>query len=203
MKIFLLRHEDRTQDPTMFSPLTEDGLKNSLYLVNILKKLKVDTIYSSPYVRTLQTIYPYACAIDKMIKIDYSIVEIQHPDLISPRAANSALPEYMQKMFSSRVDSSSINPEEVKYPEDIKDVYNRVKIFLSKLINNYYKTNKCIVIVTHQAVCNSIIKIIKKRGSTILDKSKELNYPTGALTEIFKNYNWTFKPVNWEYESKI
>ena len=47
MKIFILRHEDRTQDAT-FSPLTSTGLERSELLVNILKKHKINKIYSSP-----------------------------------------------------------------------------------------------------------------------------------------------------------
>ena len=37
MKIYILRHEDRTQDCTFFSPLTELGLHNSKKLVDVLK----------------------------------------------------------------------------------------------------------------------------------------------------------------------
>ena len=33
MKIFILRHEDRTQDATFFSPLTSTGLEKSELLV--------------------------------------------------------------------------------------------------------------------------------------------------------------------------
>ena len=60
MKIYLLRHEDRTMDLTFFSPLTKNGLENSVELIKHLEKEKIDTIYSSPYIRTLQTIYPYS-----------------------------------------------------------------------------------------------------------------------------------------------
>ena len=58
MKIYLLRHEDRTMDLTFFSPLTKNGLENSNELVKYLEREKINTIYSSPYIRTLQTIYP-------------------------------------------------------------------------------------------------------------------------------------------------
>ena len=59
MKLYILRHEDRTQDATMFSPLTKEGLKNSLNLVDILQDLEIDYIYSSPFIRTLQTVHPF------------------------------------------------------------------------------------------------------------------------------------------------
>ena len=58
MKIYLIRHEDRTMDLTFFSPLTKIGLENSVKLITTFEKEKINTIYSSPYIRTLQTIYP-------------------------------------------------------------------------------------------------------------------------------------------------
>ena len=40
MKLYILRHEDRTQDCSFFSPLTKEGLNNSIKLIDILKKKK-------------------------------------------------------------------------------------------------------------------------------------------------------------------
>ena len=59
MKIYLLRHEDRTQDATFFSPLTKQGLENSVKLIKDLEKSNINIVYSSPFIRTLQTIHPY------------------------------------------------------------------------------------------------------------------------------------------------
>ena len=58
MKIYILRHEDRTMDLTFFSPLTKNGLEKSVKLIDHLEKERINVIYSSPYIRTLQTIYP-------------------------------------------------------------------------------------------------------------------------------------------------
>ena len=35
MKIYILRHEDRTMDCTFFSPLTQKGLENAIDLIHI------------------------------------------------------------------------------------------------------------------------------------------------------------------------
>ena len=72
MKIYILRHEDRTMDGTFFSPLTQDGLDNSIKLIDVLNKCKIDTIYSSPFIRTLQTVLPYAKS--RNLKINLSII---------------------------------------------------------------------------------------------------------------------------------
>lgn len=59
MRLYVLRHEDRTVDASFFAPLTEKGLNNSKDLIKRLAKLKINKVYSSPFIRTLQTVYPY------------------------------------------------------------------------------------------------------------------------------------------------
>ena len=39
MKIYILRHEDRTMDLTFFSPLTKNGLEKSINLISYIKKM--------------------------------------------------------------------------------------------------------------------------------------------------------------------
>ena len=96
MIIYLLRHEDRTQDCTFFSPLTKKGLENSIILKDKLKELDINVIYSSPFIRTLQTIYPYSISSGNKINIDYSLAEIQLPDLIPPNSYKVKLPKYLE-----------------------------------------------------------------------------------------------------------
>jgi len=86
MKIYILRHEDRTQDCSFFSPLTKTGLNNSVKLIDYLKKEKITKIYCSPFIRTLQTIYPYAKNNNININLEYGLVEIHHQDLIPKKA---------------------------------------------------------------------------------------------------------------------
>ena len=79
MKIILLRHEERNiLNPSYFTPLTENGIKNSVFLVDKLKKYKIHKIYCSPFLRTIQTIYPYAIHINKKIRLDYGLYEYIH-----------------------------------------------------------------------------------------------------------------------------
>ena len=60
MRLYILRHEDRPEDCSFFTPLSEQGLINSNKLTTILEKCKINYIISSPFIRTLQTIVPYA-----------------------------------------------------------------------------------------------------------------------------------------------
>ena len=76
MKIFLLRHEIRDlKNPTFYSPLLTEGIKNSIKLKDLLSKCNIDIIYSSPFKRVLQTIEPYCKEMKKKVNIEYSLYE--------------------------------------------------------------------------------------------------------------------------------
>ena len=206
MKIFILRHEDRTMDLTFFSPLTKKGLDKSLKLSDTLNKIKVDTIYSSPYIRTLQTVYPYTKKTNLPIKLDYSLTELYQNDNIPKKSYSITLPEYIAENFNYDQNyTSSIKPTDIKFPEEIKNFKKRVKNFLLDLIKNNYKSNKNILLVTHQGVIDVIERIIKKsnnKDEITLDNNStinndELHYPKGGVTKIFENNKWTHEKINW------
>jgi len=195
MKIYILRHEDRTQDASFFSPLTINGLENSKNLISYLDKIDINVIISSPFIRTLQTIYPYANKYEMKVKLDYSLGEIQHPELIAKNSAGTRLPEYMAKSFLYDTNyKSTLEPEGLKYPETDKDLDFRVKNFLKILFTNYGKTDNNILLVTHQAVCNKILQLVYK----MTGKEVVLNYQKGAITLINDELTWTFKPINYK-----
>jgi 2,3-bisphosphoglycerate-dependent phosphoglycerate mutase len=199
MKIFILRHEDRTQDASFFSPLTKAGLENSIKLIPILENLQIKYVYSSPFIRTLQTVYPYLKQSNTNVKLDYGLSEIKHEDLIPKWSHTTRLPEYMNENFL--VDSNykgSVEPEDITFPEKEIDVQKRVKVFLKNIISNHLNTDDTILIVTHQVVCNIILKIIYKYGKEKPPVESANNYPKGAVSLVFDNLEWTFKPINWK-----
>ena len=203
MKLYILRHEDRTQDATFFSPLTLLGLENSEKISEYLiqNKINFTQIYSSPFVRTLQTINPYCKEKNIKIKLEYGLAEIQSNKLIPCNSFQVRLPEYMAEIFN--YDSkykSIIEPEHFEYPENEKHVSKRIKIVLSNIIEKYGNTNENILFVTHGAICNEIMKIIYKSYSLIKPKKEIINkYPIGSLTLILDQECWTFIPQNWKY----
>lgn len=210
MKIYILRHEDRTMDLTFFSPLTKKGLEKSLKISDELEKLNINSIYSSPYIRTLQTIYPYSKKTRIPIKLDYSLTEMYQSDNIPKKSYLITLPEYIAESFNHDQNyKSSINPNQVEFPERVSEFKKRVKNFMNELIVNNHKTEKNIILVTHQGVVDVINKIISKSknkptdsdvridaNSTIKEKDS-FYYPKGALTKIFENNKWTFEKINW------
>ena len=197
MKLYILRHEDRTMDATFFSPLTKEGLENSAKLIDVLKKEEINKIYSSPFIRTLQTIYPYSKLIDKKINIDYSLSEIQHPHIIPEKSYQVTLPSYLIESFNCNEKYTSLCfPTDYIYPEDEKNVEKRVKRFIKKLITDELSSSRNIIIVSHQIVCNIILKIVDRT----IDSSH--NYPRGGLTKVFDKNKWVIKPINWDYVPK-
>ena len=128
MKIYILRHEDRTSDCSFFSPLTELGLNNSNKLISVLEKLNIDIIFSSPFIRTLLTVKPYVLTHNKYINIEYGLSEIHHEDIISKKSVGMLLPEYIAKSFNYNCNYKSIiGYANIKYPEKYNDVVRRIK----------------------------------------------------------------------------
>lgn len=201
MIIYIIRHEDRTQDATMFSPLTELGLENSVKLIETINDIKINKIYSSPFIRTLQTIHPFSKKYDIKINIDYALSELQHPDLIPPNSFKVFLPKYLGESFNyNEKYTSSIQPTEYTFPEKGDDLKKRVKKFISKIINNNSKTEDKILLSTHQGVCNYILKLISKHGDTKLQNiNSKYKYPKGGITKVFDKNKWVFEPINWEF----
>ena len=193
MKLFLLRHEDRTQDCSFFSPLTVLGLDNAKQLAPLLKKYNIDLIFSSPFIRTLQTVYPYVKESGVKINVEYSLCELHHQDIIAKQSAGIYLPEYIAQAFNYNPSYKSlIEPLDIKYPETEGNVKERTKQFIKHLLMNYHNTDYNILIVTHQSICFNIIEPIKK----ILPSIDIDEYEKGKLTQIFDNYNWVYEEIN-------
>jgi len=47
-------------------------------------------------------------------------------------------------------------------------------------------------------VCNIILKIIYKYGTNKPPIEAINNYSKGAVSLVFDNLEWTFKPINWK-----
>lgn len=198
MKIYILRHEDRTQDCSLYSPLTKNGLNNSIKLVHTLDKIGINVVISSPYIRCLQTVYPYCKEKGLKVNIEYGLGEIQHNELISKRSANLRLPEYLIISFNGNLNYKTIvEPEIINYPETEKQVDLRVRRVLRELIKEYLPKNvDNILIVTHQVVCQQILKIVNKFSEEFKNKVKTDAYEKGKVCLIFDSGKWTFKEIN-------
>ena len=192
MKIYILRHEDRTIDCSFFGPLTKKGLINSGKLIDKLEKLNIDEIYCSPFIRTMQTIYPFVEKKKLKIKLEYGLIEIKHQDIVPPKSQNVELPLYMAENFNYDKSYLTLIPtNDIKYPETDSDLEIRTKKFLKFIINKFNKTDKTILLVTHQGICKNILKIISKANNKIYNN--EIDF--GSLSLIFDDVNWIYEKV--------
>jgi len=200
MKIYILRHEDRTQDCSFFAPLTETGLNNAIELIPLLNKLNLTLVYSSPFIRTLQTIYPFIKEKDSLkINLEYGLSELHHEDIIPKKAVGMWLPEYLAKSFNYDPNYKTIiKPNEILYPENEKAIMIRTKKILKDIILKYYETDNNIILITHQSICRCILKIVNKKSTDFknkIDQNIIQNYKVGKLTKIFDN-KWVFDQIN-------
>lgn len=196
MKIYILRHEDRTQDCSFFAPLTKKGIENSNLLVKILKTCNINKIYCSPFIRTLQTVDPFNREVGMKINIEYGLEEINHEDIIPKKAAGIHLPEYLAEIFNYNPEYKSfIQPEQIVYPEKTCHLEKRIKRFLRQLITEHtdMSDSSNILLVTHQGACTTILKVIAKSLNKDIDSEK---YDKGKLSLIYDNNNWVYTPLN-------
>ena len=194
MRIFLLRHEIRNlRNPTFYSPLLPEGVKNANKLKNILTKCNIDTIYSSPFKRVLQTIEPFCRKNNKKINIEYSLYEQigEHNDVdvnFSKNKFRYSLEkndfgyELVNKRYKSYLPLNSI-----KYTMDTQD---RSVNFLKFLIEKYKNTNKNILIASHEGILLQMMGIYEKA-----------NIPMGGLILYYDNGFFGINPLNFNYQN--
>lgn len=188
MKIIILRHGERYNSPSYLSPLTVGGLKQADDMINNLP-YDIDTIYCSPFLRTIQTIYPYCMAHNKKIKIENVFYERctgpafnHHNYRHSTKELNQTwryLTSIIDNNYKSKyfVSNIKINPKD-------QYVINRVFPFIYGLCKKYKTTDKTFLIVTHKGICNTIKKVFNKNIG-LRDK-----FPMGHFEEVIIKDTW-------------
>jgi broad specificity phosphatase PhoE len=182
MKVYILRNElHNLEDPTFMTELTDEGIYNSnTSLKELLESIEIDTVYSSPFIRTLQTILPYVKFKKINVKIDYSLSEIIKNKLFIEKP-DIELTVSLKKKYLVDKDYNSIwNKNILKYKERNMQIKHRVKMFISYLFKKYEKTNKQILICTHMGICNHILSILSEE----IVNSK---YDIGKISTIENN----------------
>lgn len=162
MKLYVLRHEERGQDPLPLSPLTSTGFINSLTLINDIDDIKPDIIYCSPFLRTIETIYPYCRYHNKKVNIENSLYEYVHASEFKYHNYIHRIMDLNKstyhKLMTTCINTgyeSMLNVYDIKYPEVESDLLTRVHKFVYKLINDKELKNKTILFVTHMSTINA------------------------------------------------
>jgi 2,3-bisphosphoglycerate-dependent phosphoglycerate mutase len=178
MRIVLLRHEKRYIDPGFFTSLTTTGLIKSDNLVDYIEYYKPDVIYSSPFLRTIQTIRPYAIQKNKKIRIDYSLYEYIHAEEFTNKNYKHHVTELEPEIYKDIIDDYEpiIQPEEIKYNESEEDIKKRVYQFIEIIKERHHSST--VLIVSHMSTLNMI--------RNYYDNTTQLEdmFPMGSLTVL-------------------
>ena len=156
MSIYLLRHEQRDPtDPLFYSPLTAGGKLNAEAIKGQLGTLNIDSIYSSPFLRAIQTIYPYCIETGKQVFVDNSLYESLDNPLFTN--ANSSfgwqdLPLPFRSVVSHDYETLC---KGVALRESFDEIRLRVRPFLQR-IRNMHKTEN-VLLVTHMTTAKALV----------------------------------------------
>jgi len=185
MKLYILRHELRPMDDNSFYvELLPDGVNNAENsLKELLNSLNIDIIFSSPFIRTLQTVRPYA--IDKKLKIktDYGIAEAIQCSSFKENF-NITLSNKEKNIYNvDHLYTSVWNKSSLKYRESHSQIRYRTKVFINYIKRTYENTDKKILVVTHMSIVNYILSLLTSK-----DRKYDDNYDMGRLCTVENDY---------------
>ena len=159
--IYLLRHEQRTDDPGFDTCLTEQGLLNSKCILGKLNKIDFipTKIYVSPYIRCLQTAQDICDRLDIKLMTENSLAEWFNPKDTVDRITTPRKLRYgeMDKYNVDPYYISFLNLEQFQEHESWASCINRTKEFLNFLEKKHgHCKNEKILIISHLSVINAI-----------------------------------------------
>lgn len=180
MKFILVRHgETEANIGDIYSgwtdfPLTEKGSKAIKATAEALKRYEnIEIIYSSPLNRALTTAKVISASINKEIKIVDNLREMNFG--IFDGKERRHIQESYAKEWKSWIEDY-VNYR-IPEGENLIDVYNRIKDFINKLIEE----DKDSIIVTHGGIIQTMITYLLDLG---LDKIWRFQCPPAGYVEI-------------------
>lgn len=154
--LYLLRHESRPDDPSFETEIKENGQKRAdTVLVKEIEGLEIDKVYSSPFIRCLQTVKAYTKKKGEKIKVDYRISEQISAENFVNKEIRS-LSEEEKKEYNVDIENEEI--DKLVWPEEESSVSRRVEEFLKEI--EIVKEN--VLICTHERIIREIL--LQKTG---------------------------------------
>ncbi len=158
----------------LYNPLTQKGVEQIRKLIPLLRKEKIDLIFSSDLLRCKQTAEILAKAFNLKINFDKRLREIKLGEF------NGGLENDWNNFFKTPKEKFAKRP---RGGENYRDVRKRAFKFLAE-INKKYK-NKKILIVSHGAilfVLEAIIRGFKEKEE--ITHRKKLLFKKGELRKF-------------------
>ena len=158
--IILLRHEERGLNPEFNSHLTDLGLTRRHDIINRLNKMgyRITTIYSSPYLRCLQTILPLSEKLQLKVNVEYSLAEwFNQNDAVGRNTVPRSLTSNETITYRAKPSYQSLikNTDIVEHETEIQ-LKNRISRFMEYLNDKETDNNGVILITGHLSILNEI-----------------------------------------------
>ncbi|MEA5582648.1 histidine phosphatase family protein [Nodularia harveyana UHCC-0300] len=204
--VWIARHANRLDfvNPDWFltaekrydPPLSDDGVVQTQQLAKRLETEKIAHIFTSPFLRTVQTANAVAEVLDLPIKLETGLSEWLNPDWMTEAPERMSIPE-LTALFP-RIDPSYTPRFTAEYPETYAEVERRSGETAIALASEYYPQD--ILLVGHGAsvlggaiglvgdIANaevkaslcSLVKVVRQDDQWLL----ELKGDTSHLTDI-------------------
>lgn len=157
MIVYVLRHEQRDSlDPRFHSPLTPGGRLGAEELATALSALNITVVYTSPFLRAVQTAHPFCEAHGRLMRVDHALYEsLDNPvfDVSSSHHTWRDLPS----VYHAAIDTSYVSSTgAVPLRETFDEVRARVRPFVRGLLERHRKG--AVLLVTHLTTANAIRK---------------------------------------------
>lgn len=177
--ICIIRHCE-AEGQSSNSPLTERGFTQANNLSNFLSDIKVDRIISSPFLRAIQTIEPFAKNKNIEIEIDSRLTE----HILS----SIFFPDWMDKL------EATFNDMNVKYEggESSNEAIKRIVAVVNDIMVSVWENT---IIVSHGGMISLLMNHYNKNFG--FDQWKNLSNPDVYLLRITENdayYRRLWKP---------
>lgn len=199
MKIYFLRHEKRPQEQTFEISLTEEGHKNAQKLIPLLDSLSIQQIYSSPFLRCLETLRPFCKENGKNINVENSLYEFVTERLFTQSNYNQSLTSSQKSNYLVNHDYTSyFDIENLLFPQTEEFMEERVYAFLNHLINQYQNQELSILLCGHKKILDKIYILYLKENDLENEKSKKIEYPMGGVSLVYQNNTYCYHPLNFE-----
>ena len=166
------RKTAKWQDDPGLSP---DGIIQAGELAARLKNENISHIFSSPFLRTIETAREVARVLDLKIKIEAGLSEWLRSDWFSPKPVLIPLEEKMKRF--PEIDPSYKSHVAPVYPENFEEVESRVEKTVNRIMQEYGGN---ILLVGHGASVDAA-------AHALVGKDVEIFSPLCCLIKVVQN----------------
>ena len=151
--LYTLRHERRDlAQPLFHSPLLPEGVRAAeTVVIEKLEHYNIDVIYTSPFVRCIYSILPYAKKHNIPVHVDYNLYEW----LVNPDFENETIQQIEDPSRFASVSNAEIA---IGYPETETSRRTRVEKFMQTLDSKYADTKLNVLVCSHMDIVHDVIK---------------------------------------------